>query len=241
MNPTSFGQVDGGDGDDELVRRVAQGSDVALASLYDRHATAVFRIALSVSRDRGSAEEVVQETFLALWDRAERFDPARGSLSAWLSTIARNRAIDRHRAKSRRLDAAPFSVLAAGQPDPAATVEWLVAAGRLIGAGAPEPEPEFAVTRSEAGVAVETALIGLTAPERQAILLAYRDGLTQSEISTHLGWPLGTVKTRSRRALRRLRVALEPMAPTRTGRSLERHPERQALVPGTPEPCSAPC
>lgn len=241
MNPTSFGQVDGVDGDEELVSRVAQGSDLALASLYDRHASAVFRTALSVSRDRGVAEEVVQETFLTLWDRAERFDPARGSLSAWLSTIARNRAIDRHRANSRRLDAAPFSVLTADQPDPAATVEWLVAAGRLVGAGAPEPEPDVAVTRSEAGVAVETALIDLTAPERQAILLAYRDGLTQSEISTHLGWPLGTVKTRSRRALRRLRVALEPMAATRTPSSLERQPDRLALVPGAPEPCAAPC
>src|SRR6266550_9602784 len=87
--------------DASLMRRVVDGSQDALASLYDRHGGAVFRAALRTSRDHSIAAEVVQETFLALWNRAELFDPARGSLSAWLATIARNRAIDRLRSAAR--------------------------------------------------------------------------------------------------------------------------------------------
>ena len=110
----------GNDGEDiGLVRQVAEGSEGALASLYDRHATAVFRLAMSVNRDRGVAEEVVQETFLALWNRAELYDPALGSLVSWLLAIARNRAIDRVRGAARRVPAAPFSALVGDQPDEA--------------------------------------------------------------------------------------------------------------------------
>jgi RNA polymerase sigma-70 factor (ECF subfamily) len=202
--------LDGSDGDDELVRRVADGSEAAFAVLYDRHAPAVFRAALRLNPDRGAAEEVTQETFLALWNRAELFEPSRGSLAAWLATIARNRAVDRLRATARRLRAAPFSALTAGQPDESATVEWLVASGDLVAAGSPELGPEAALAVNETGAAVAAALTTLTEPERQAILLAYRDGLSQSEIAAELGWPLGTVKTRSRRAFQRLREALEP-------------------------------
>ena len=81
---------------------VASGSFDALASLYDRHGDAVFAAACRLTSDRGVAEEVVQDTFLALWDRAETFNPAAGSLSAWLHTIARNRTVDRLRAAGRR-------------------------------------------------------------------------------------------------------------------------------------------
>ena len=90
--------------DDEaaLVGEVAAGSQDALASLYDRHADAVFAAAIRLTSDRQVAEEVVQETFLALWNRAELFDPAAGSLAAWIHTIARNRTVDRLRAAGRR-------------------------------------------------------------------------------------------------------------------------------------------
>lgn len=199
---------DGGLSDDELVRLVAEGSETALAVLYDRHAGTLFRLSLSLGHDQGVAEEVVQETFLALWNRAELYDPHLGSLPAWLSAIARNRTLDRLRATARRLPAVPFSAMTADQPNPASGVEWLVASGDLLGAGGPEPGPELALAMSETGAEVATALTALTEPERQAILLAYRDGLSQSEIADRLGWPLGTVKTRSRRALRRLREAL---------------------------------
>ena len=81
--------------DEVLVRRLIDGSQVALAQLYDRHAQTVYAAAVRVGRDPGIAADVVQETFLALWDRAEMFDPELGSLRAWLHTIARNRAVDR--------------------------------------------------------------------------------------------------------------------------------------------------
>jgi RNA polymerase sigma-70 factor, ECF subfamily len=207
----ALGAEDGGH-DDELMRRVAAGSQDALASLYDRHAASIYRVALTVNRDHGVAEEIVQETFLALWNRAELFDPSLGSLPGWLIAIARNRALDRVRATARRIPAAPFASLTADQPDPASTVEWLVASGALVGAGAPEPGPELAIATGETNADIVTALTVLTDAEREAILLAYRDGLSQSEIAAHLGVPLGTVKTRSRRALRRLRAALEGSA-----------------------------
>jgi RNA polymerase sigma-70 factor (ECF subfamily) len=192
-----------------LARQVAEGSEAAFASLYDRHAHAVFGLALRLSPDRAAAEEVVQETFLALWNRAELFDPTVGSLAAWLLAIARNRAIDRVRASARRVRAAPFSALVGDQPDDAATVEWLVASGDALGAGTPAPGPEATFAANETREAIAAAIAGLDDLGRKVILLAYRDGLSQSEIATRLGWPLGTVKTRSRRALRHLREALE--------------------------------
>src|SRR5919205_1961245 len=88
--------------DAALVREVAAGSESALATLYDRHADAVYAAACRLTSDRQIAEEVVQETFLALWNRAELFDPNAGSLGSWLRAIARNRTVDRLRAAGRR-------------------------------------------------------------------------------------------------------------------------------------------
>ena len=102
-------EVRPGDPDDAaLVREVAGGSYDALSDLYDRHASAIFAVARRLTTDRGVAEEVVQDTFLALWDRAETFDPASGSLAAWLHTIARNRTVDRLRAMGRRYSVATY-------------------------------------------------------------------------------------------------------------------------------------
>ena len=195
--------------DAELIRDVADGSEEAVALLYDRHAGALYRLALSVNRDSGVAEDVVQETFLALWNRAELYDPALGSGAAWLFSIARNRAIDHLRRATRRVPAAPFSMLVADAPDHAAATEWLVASGEVLAIGAPDPLPDAALASTETLADVSRAIATLDGHEREAILLAYRDGLSQSEIAARLGWPLGTVKTRSRRALRRLREALE--------------------------------
>src|SRR6202795_4629195 len=85
-----------------LVRELVSGSEAALGTLYDRYGAAIFAAAYRLTSDRGVAEEVVQETFLTLWNRAELFDPQAGSLSAWLHTIGRNRAVDRLRAAGRR-------------------------------------------------------------------------------------------------------------------------------------------
>lgn len=193
--------------DASLVARVAAGSEEALGALYDRHGDVVFAAAYRLTGDRTAAEEVVQETFLALWNRAELFDPAVGSLAAWLFTIARNRAVDRLRAAGRRLRATPFSAVVADASE-AGALERLVAEGDVLGGATPEPGPADQAEAAELRRAVAGALAGMAAPEREVILLAYQDGLSQSEIAARLGWPLGTVKTRTRRALRRLREAL---------------------------------
>ena len=194
--------------DADLVTELIGGSHDALAVLYDRHSSAVFGAAMRASRDHWIASEVVQETFLAFWDHAERFDPSRGSLAGWLATIARNRAIDHLRAAGRHQRAATFSSFV-GDSDEHATVEWLTRAGELVGSAAPEPAPEVALTSKETRAAVQDAMASLDPTERSVIELAYAGGLTQVEIAARLGWPLGTVKTRTRRALHHLRDRLE--------------------------------
>jgi RNA polymerase sigma-70 factor (ECF subfamily) len=207
--------------DSSLMGQLIEGSQDALARLYDRHAQAVFATALRVSRDRGIAAEVVQETFLTLWNRAELFDPSRGALPAWLLAIARNRAIDRLRASSRHERAATFSSFDRGEADDQATVEWLTSTGALIGAAGPEPGPEMALSDKETRESMQVALASLAPMERRVIELAYDTGLSQAEIAAHLGWPLGTVKTRTRRALRHLREWIEaPQTDLGTGRTV---------------------
>src|SRR3981189_831258 len=116
-----------------LVREVAAGSQDALAALYDRHAEAVFGAAIRLTSDRQVAEEVVQETFLALWNRAELFDPATGSLAAWLHTIARNRTVDRLRGAGRRPKLIPLSPASGSDEHETAALERIVAAGTVLG------------------------------------------------------------------------------------------------------------
>jgi RNA polymerase sigma-70 factor (ECF subfamily) len=204
----------GSPGDAVLVREVTAGSEDALAALYDRYADGVHSAAARLTEDRQLVEEVVQETFLALWNRAERFDPAKGSLAAWLYTIARNRTVDRLRAAGRRPRLIPLR--AAGREDESedATIERLAVSGAVVGGAGASPGPESELLRREIRTTVRRTLDTLPEPERTAILLAYRDDMTQSEIAERLGWPLGTVKTRTRRALLRLREALaEELAP----------------------------
>ena len=192
-----------------LLLDLIAGSEAALATLYDRYSAAIFATAHRTSRDRSLAADVVQETFLALWNRAETFDPSRGSLIAWLSTIARNRAIDHLRAAGRRLAPAPFSAFGGTDLTDSWTADWLERSGELVGAAMPEPEPETALSSKETRESIAAGLAALGAPERQVILLAYQEGLSQSEIAARLNWPLGTVKTRMRRAHRQLRDLLD--------------------------------
>jgi RNA polymerase sigma-70 factor, ECF subfamily len=195
--------------DSHLMGRLVEGSQDALAELYDRHVQAVFATALRVSRDRGIAAEVVQETFLALWNHAERYDASRGALIAWLLTIARNRAIDHLRSAGRHERAASFSSFDRDGWEGQATVEWLTSTGELIGSAGPEPAPETAFADKETRAVIQDALASLAPLERRVIELAYGEGMSQSEIATHLSWPVGTVKTRTRRALRHIRERLE--------------------------------
>jgi RNA polymerase sigma-70 factor (ECF subfamily) len=191
--------------DEELLVSIAEGSAEALASMYDRHVRDVFAVAARTTGDTGTAGEVVQETFLTLWDRAERFDPARGSLRGWLLAIARNRAID-HLRRARRHDrAVTFSSLATGDADDGSFADWLATAGAPIATSRPDPAPEASVVRLETQSSMAEAIASLPPAERSVIRLAYGADLTQVEIAAQLGWPLGTVKTRTRRALRHLR------------------------------------
>lgn len=194
--------------DAQLVRDVAAGSQDALAALYDRHGDAVFAAASRLTSDRQVAEEVVQETFLALWNRAELFDPAAGSLAAWLHTIARNRAVDRLRAAGRRPNLVALSSASGIDEGDTAALERIAGDGRVLGGGVAGPDPESALDRSELRASLRDALAAMPEPERTVILLAYQDELSQTEIAGRLGWPLGTVKTRTRRALQRLRAVL---------------------------------
>lgn len=212
-----------------LVRAVANGSEEALAVLYDRHVDVVHAVALRLTRDRQMAEEVVQETFLALWNRAELFDPAVASLATWLRAIARNRTVDRLRALGRR----PMIISLSGHgdsDDADAGFERLSPDAHVIGGAAPADGPEAAAEVNDLRATIRSALSGMPEAERAVILLAYREGLTQVEIAERLEWPLGTVKTRTRRALARLREVLErddaPVGTGARGNELDGHGTR---------------
>jgi len=164
-----------------LLRRLTRGDQAALGEFYDLYAGLVNGLALRILRDATEAEDVVQEVFVQVWRQAERYDPSRGSAEAWLCTIARTRSLDRLRRRvSRREDQ--------GDALPSASA-------------APRPEESLAVRK-----ALET----LSADQRRALELAYYEGLTQTEIAARLGEPLGTVKTRIRTAMIRLRDVLGP-------------------------------
>lgn len=195
--------------DAALVRALVLGSEAALATVYDRYGEAIFASAYRLTSDRGTAEEVVQETFLALWNRAELFDPGAGTLSAWLHAIGRNRALDRLRAAGRR---PRLVALSPGSPDESETLglERAAAVGTVIAGASPPVGPEAAATAAGLQTAIRTAIAGMPDEERTVILMAYQEELSQSEIAARLDWPLGTVKTRTRRALLRLRAALGP-------------------------------
>ncbi len=191
-----------------LVRAVAAGSQDALAALYDRHARAVYAAASRLTADRQVAEEVVQETFLALWNRAATYDPGTGSLPAWLHTIARNRTVDRLRAIGRRPRLVSAGSLRPGDEPESIALERLAASGVVVAGGDVALGPESELVSAELRATLRDALAEMPETERTVIVLAYRDELSQSEIADRLGWPLGTVKTRTRRALFRLRALL---------------------------------
>jgi RNA polymerase sigma-70 factor (ECF subfamily) len=171
-----------------LLRDVARGDRDAFARFYDLHAALVHTFALRILRERGEAEEVVQDVFLQVWRQAESYSTDRGTPEAWLITMTRSRGIDKLRSRRRRDE----MVRPADNPD------------RL-----PEPAvPESAAGSAEARATLGGALADLPAAQRSVLELAYFDGLTQSEIAARLGEPLGTVKTRMRSGLERLRGAL---------------------------------
>jgi len=177
------------DDDTALVRALVARDESALSRAYDRYGALVFGIATRILGKAPDAEEVLQDVFLSLWRTAARFDPSRGSLVGYLVTLARNRAIDRLRARR-------------GRPAPAGG-EFDLATFPAPGSG-PAEGLGAADARARAVVALRT----LPPDERRVLEMAYFDGLSQTEIAERTGDPLGTVKGRTRAALRRLREAL---------------------------------
>lgn len=174
--------------DDELIARVAAFDEAAFEVLYDRHRCRAFGLALRVTGTRTAAEEVTQEAFLSLWRGARRFDPARGTLAAWLMTAVRHRAIDAVRKGAVR----------------GPTLEWRDVIPEREGRDATH---ELIVAAEESRRA-RTLLDRLPADQREVVELAYFGGLAQTEIAQRVGVPVGTVKGRSRLALEKLRDAV---------------------------------
>lgn len=173
--------------DSELLHAVARGDETALAACYDRYRVILFSIILRILNDREEAEDCLQEVFLQVWRRAGDFNEARGRAFTWLVTIARSRSLDRLRASGARLRLATE----AGQVPPEDLAD---AAEESV--------------QSEEGALVREALAELPEEQRRALLLAYFEGLTQTEIAARLGDPLGTVKTRMRSGMIKLRELL---------------------------------
>lgn len=171
---------------EDLIRRMTAGDPEAFSRFYDRYAPLVYPLILRVVRDRSDAADVLQDVFWEAWQGASAYDPARGSPEAWVITRARTRAIDRVRAVRRRSE----------------TFVPPIEDGR---AAAPAQAGGDAADRAEDRGIIQGALQALPPPQREVIELAYYAGLTQTEIAERIRQPLGTVKTRIRLGLERLR------------------------------------
>jgi RNA polymerase sigma-70 factor (ECF subfamily) len=173
--------------DVEVLKAVAGGDEQALAQLYDRYRVVLFGLLVRILSSREEAEDVLQDVFLQVWKRAGDFDEERGRPFTWLVTLTRSRAIDRLRSLSAR-----ERVAIAGARDETEQVS----------------DPASDAFRSEQRGLVTNALDQLPDEQKRALMLAYFDGLTKSEIAAHLNAPLGTVKTRMRTGMTKLRELL---------------------------------
>jgi RNA polymerase sigma-70 factor, ECF subfamily len=171
-----------------IVERMAAGDGDALRELYDIHSRAVYSLALRILRVQSDAEDVVQEVFVQAWRQAARYDATRGTVAGWLLMQARSRSIDRLRARQARPERSEDE-RAADPPDSSAG-------------------PDIQVVRGEQARRVRQALEDLPRLQRTALELAYYEGLTHVEIAEQLEQPLGTIKTRIRQGLLKLRQAL---------------------------------
>jgi RNA polymerase sigma-70 factor (ECF subfamily) len=176
--------------DETLLMQVAKGDREAFAALYDRLATPLYSLGLKMLGSEAEAQDLLQEVFLSVWNKASTFDPERGSAFSWTVTQMRNRAIDRIRSKRRR--------------------------GELMDTFGPDLEPTGGETRSaadncqisEQARQVRDAMGKLSDDQRNVLRLAFFEGMTQAEIAKKLHEPLGTIKARAHRAMARLRDIL---------------------------------
>jgi RNA polymerase sigma-70 factor (ECF subfamily) len=178
--------------DDKLLRLISRAEAKALDELYGRYSRLVFSIALHVAGERATAEEITLDIFTTVWQKAHTYRPDRGNVRIWLSSMARNRAIDRLRRERVRLDSQslPWSEIT---NSPSSN----------------EQDPETAVDLNLRQQQIRAALTQLPAEQRQVLALAYYQGYTQQEMAKLYNLPLGTVKTRIRLAMQKLRYLLE--------------------------------
>jgi RNA polymerase sigma-70 factor, ECF subfamily len=186
--------------DSALVEQMTTGDEAALAALYDRYAGMLFSMLMRILRDHQAAEEVLQDSFMQLWRGAARFDAARGSLPAWLMVIARNRAISRLRRRGHQetpedVEAFPMNAV---------------------------PSPVDLEDEAQRALLVEKlkrAMAALSPEQREAVELAYFEGMTQTEIAARTRSPLGTVKSRVRAAMQSLKELFDDGTARQSGRS----------------------
>jgi len=178
--------------DADLLRRIARDDREAFAQLYDRFSRPLYATALRILHNPSEAEDIVQDVFLALWEKAASFEDTRGSAFAWAVTLTRNRAIDRIRMRTRRAELLSQTTVEDAGTQPA-------------GAG---PDSATRLLLKEQSGTVRAAVAALPPEQQRAVELAFFGGLTQQEIAAQLREPLGTVKARIRRGLLKLRDTL---------------------------------
>ena len=182
-----------GQHDEELAKRLQQRDPQAMADLYDRFGRLVYSVILAIVRDAGVAEDLVQETFLRVWNRMNAFEAGKGALGPWLLAIARNRAIDYIRSVQSRMQRNTYEFDA--REHPSLFVDM-----------------EKDVLNSDSARSIRKALEKLTENQRKVIELAYYEGLSQTEMAERMGQPVGTVKTWVRTALQLLREDMVQVA-----------------------------
>jgi len=182
-----------GEADPDLAERLKRREPQAMADLYDRYGRLAYSVILRIVRDSEMAEDLVQETFIRIWSRAQAFDSKKGALGPWLLAVARNRAIDYLRSVDGRMARSSYELVEMENPALFANLESQVIA-------------------SDQASRIREALSKLNASQRNVIELAYFDGLSETEMAEKLGQPLGTIKTWVRTALKNLRDQLGVVA-----------------------------
>jgi RNA polymerase sigma-70 factor (ECF subfamily) len=173
----------------DYVRRCASRDESALEALYDESSRLAYTVAMRILQDEADASEVVVDVYRQVWDGAARFDEQRGSAAAWIVILARSRAMDKRRSRTARMR----------------TASMVEGFADVISS---QPSPETLAIASQSSRSVTVALAAVPVEQRQALELAFFAGLSHSEIAERLGEPLGTVKTRIRRAVATLRELL---------------------------------
>ncbi len=179
--------------DEELLHQIARAQASALSSLYDRYGRLVYSLALRIVGNASSAEEITQDVFVQVWNNAASYQPELSKITTWLTSITRYRAIDQLRRRSARPDGYMVN-----EP----LEDLMLSAGN-------EAVPEIQVENRAEQQRLQQALTELPEEQRAVLVLAYFKGLSQPEMATYLGQPLGTVKTRVRLGLQKLRRVLE--------------------------------